>query len=124
MGKVVSIAILVIGSILASRIIAAGSGKMTWQRTLWGNAFAITYTTFIFPSSSMEKDTPVVQKSALFTTGGHDYRFRPESANGVTTFTSINGNFTVGFYLIIMSCLESFINEQPSNHALQQMYDD
>ncbi|WHX98470.1 DMT family transporter [Neobacillus sp. DY30] len=70
MGKIVSIAILVIGSILASGIIAEGSGGMTWQGTIWGMLSALTYTTFIFLSSSVEKDTPVVQKSALFTTGG------------------------------------------------------
>ncbi|MFJ5761929.1 EamA family transporter [Neobacillus sp. NPDC093182] len=70
MGKVVSIAILVIGSIFASGIIAEGSGGMTWQGTVWGMLSALTYTTFIFLSSSVEKDTPVVQKSALFTTGG------------------------------------------------------
>jgi drug/metabolite transporter (DMT)-like permease len=70
MGKVVSIGILVIGSIFASGIIAEGSGGMTWQGTIWGMLSALTYTTFIFLSSSVEKDTPVVQKSALFTTGG------------------------------------------------------
>jgi drug/metabolite transporter (DMT)-like permease len=70
MGKVVSICILVIGSIIASGIIAEGAGEMTWQGTLWGMLSAFTYTTFIFLSSSVEKDTPVVQKSALFTTGG------------------------------------------------------
>ncbi|WP_045521349.1 EamA family transporter [Neobacillus niacini] len=70
MGKVVSIAILVIGSIFASGIIAGGIMEMTWQGTLWGMLSAITYTTFIFLSGSVEKDTPVVQKSALFTTGG------------------------------------------------------
>jgi drug/metabolite transporter (DMT)-like permease len=68
--KVVSIGILVIGSILASGIIAQGSGDLSWQGTIWGMLSAITYTTFIFISSSVEKDTPVVQKSALFTTGG------------------------------------------------------
>jgi drug/metabolite transporter (DMT)-like permease len=42
----------------------------TWKGTIWGMLSALTYTTFIFLSSSVEKDTPVVQKSALFTTGG------------------------------------------------------
>ncbi|MEC1524568.1 DMT family transporter [Neobacillus niacini] len=70
MGKVVSISILVIGSIFASGIMAEGSGGMTWQGTIWGMLSALTYTTFIFLSSSVEKDTPAVQKSALFTTGG------------------------------------------------------
>lgn len=59
-----------IGSIFASGVIAEGSWAMTWQGTIWGMLSALTYTTFIFLSSSVEKDTPVVQKSALFTTGG------------------------------------------------------
>lgn len=70
MGKVISIVILVVGSIFASGIIAEGSGGMTWEGSLWGMLSAVTYTTFIFLSGSVEKDTPVVQKSALFTTGG------------------------------------------------------
>jgi drug/metabolite transporter (DMT)-like permease len=70
LGKIVSIGILIIGSIFASGIIGVGLGDMTWQGTGWGMLSALTYTTFIFVSSSVEKDTPVVQKSALFTTGG------------------------------------------------------
>jgi drug/metabolite transporter (DMT)-like permease len=70
MGKVVSIGILVIGSILAAGIISEGGGEFTWQGTVWGLLSALTYSTFIFLSSTVEKDTPPVQKSALFTTGG------------------------------------------------------
>jgi drug/metabolite transporter (DMT)-like permease len=70
LGKLVSIGILIIGSIFASGIIGVGLGDITWQGTGWGMLSALTYTTFIFVSSSVEKDTPVVQKSALFTTGG------------------------------------------------------
>lgn len=70
MGKVVSIGILVIGSILAAGIISEGGGEFTWQGTVWGILSALTYSTFIFLSSTVEKDTPPVQKSALFTTGG------------------------------------------------------
>jgi len=69
-GKVVSIGILVVGSILAAGIIAEGSGEITWQGTVWGLLSALTYTTFIFLSSTVENDTPPVQKSALFATGG------------------------------------------------------
>ncbi|MFK9090846.1 EamA family transporter [Bacillus salipaludis] len=69
-GKAVSIGILVIGSILAAGVITEGSGQMTWQGTVWGLLSALTYTTFIFLSSSVEKETPAVQKSALFATGG------------------------------------------------------
>lgn len=69
-GKVVSIGILIIGSILAAGIIAKGGGAITWQGTVWGLLSALTYTSFIFLSSSVEKDTPPVQKSALLATGG------------------------------------------------------
>ncbi|MFJ5714474.1 EamA family transporter [Neobacillus sp. NPDC093127] len=69
-GKIVSIGILVIGSILAAGIITEGGGDITWQGTIWGLLSALTYTTFIFLSSTVGKDTPAVQKSALFATGG------------------------------------------------------
>ncbi|MFF2448250.1 DMT family transporter [Neobacillus sp. NPDC058068] len=69
-GKIISIGILVIGSILAAGIITEGGGDITWQGTVWGLLSALTYTTFIFLSSTVGKDTPAVQKSALFATGG------------------------------------------------------
>lgn len=69
-GKVVSIGILVVGSILAAGIITEGDGGLTWQGTAWGLLSALTYTTFIFLSGSVETDTPPVLKSAFFATGG------------------------------------------------------
>jgi drug/metabolite transporter (DMT)-like permease len=68
-GKMVSIGILIIGSILAAGIIAEGV-EISWQGTVWGLLSAITYTALIFVSGSVEKDTPPVQKSALLSTGG------------------------------------------------------
>lgn len=70
MGKIYSIGILIIGSILASGIVSEGLGEFSWQGFGWGMLSALTYTTFVFLSSAVEKDTPAVQKSALFTTGG------------------------------------------------------
>jgi drug/metabolite transporter (DMT)-like permease len=69
-GKMVSISILIIGSILAAGIIAEGGVEISWQGTVWGLLSALTYTALIFVSSSVEKDTPAVQKSALLSTGG------------------------------------------------------
>ncbi|WML28307.1 DMT family transporter [Neobacillus sp. OS1-33] len=69
-GKMVSIGILIIGSILAAGIIAEGGVEISWQGTVWGLLSAITYTALIFVSGSVEKDTPPVQKSALLSTGG------------------------------------------------------
>lgn len=69
-GKMVSIGILIIGSILAAGIITDGGVKLTWQGTVWGLLSAFTYTALIFLSSSVGKDIPPVQKSALLSTGG------------------------------------------------------
>ncbi|MFP5112550.1 EamA family transporter [Bacillaceae bacterium C204] len=69
-GKMVSIGILIIGSILAAGIITDGGVKLTWQGTVWGLLSALTYTALIFLSSSVGKDIPPVQKSALLSTGG------------------------------------------------------
>ncbi|MEH7503888.1 DMT family transporter [Neobacillus drentensis] len=69
-GKMASIGILIIGSILAAGIIAEGGVEISWQGIVWGLLSALTYTALIFLSSSVEKDTPPVQKSALLSTGG------------------------------------------------------
>jgi drug/metabolite transporter (DMT)-like permease len=69
-GKMVSIGILIIGSILAAGIITEGGVQISWQGTVWGLLSALTYTALIFLSGSVEKDTPPVQKSALLSTGG------------------------------------------------------
>jgi drug/metabolite transporter (DMT)-like permease len=68
-GKIVSIAILIIGSILAAGIITEGAFELSLQGSIWGMLSAITYTAFIFLSSTVGKDTPAVQKSAFMTTG-------------------------------------------------------
>ncbi|WP_066250772.1 EamA family transporter [Neobacillus drentensis] len=69
-GKIVSIGILIIGSILAAGVIAEGGVEISWRGTVWGLLSALTYTALIFVSGSVEKDTPPVQKSALLSTGG------------------------------------------------------
>ncbi|MFP5106638.1 EamA family transporter [Neobacillus sp. C211] len=69
-GKMVSIGILIIGSILAAGIITEGGVHISWQGIVWGLLSALTYTALIFLSGSVEKDTPPVQKSALLSTGG------------------------------------------------------
>ncbi|MDQ0202046.1 EamA family transporter [Neobacillus ginsengisoli] len=69
-GKVVTIVILIIGSILAAGLILKGEKLPPWQGTIWGIISALSYTIFIFLSSSVEKDTPPILKSALLSTGG------------------------------------------------------
>ncbi|GHH99089.1 EamA family transporter [Neobacillus kokaensis] len=69
-GKLVSIVILIVGSILAAGVMTNTGTELSWQGAIWGALSAVTYTLFIFLSSSVAKDTPPVQKSALLTTGG------------------------------------------------------
>ncbi|MEH7333030.1 DMT family transporter [Neobacillus drentensis] len=69
-GKIVSIGILIIGSILAAGVLAGDNGVITWQGAVWGLLSAVSYTSFIFLSGTVEIDLPPVQKSAIFSTGG------------------------------------------------------
>ncbi|WHZ05166.1 DMT family transporter [Neobacillus sp. YX16] len=99
LGKIVSIGILIIGSIFASGIIGVGLEDITWQGIGWGMLSALTYTTFIFVSSSVEKDTPVVQKSALFTTGGMITVFILSPPTGLLQLPVLMEIAPYGFYL-------------------------
>ncbi|NMM61663.1 EamA family transporter [Clostridium sp. P21] len=67
--KLISIFILVVGSVFAANIITQQSGVISLQGIIWGLLAALTYTTSIFLSSSVEKDTSPVLKSALFSIG-------------------------------------------------------
>ncbi|MFD0713228.1 DMT family transporter [Paenibacillus sp. GCM10027626] len=69
-GKLASIAILLIGSVLAAGLVSKGGIHLSWQGAVWGLLAAFTFTTFIFLSSMVGKDTPPVLKSALLSTGG------------------------------------------------------
>ncbi len=67
--KLISIAILLIGSVLAANVLSQEGGTLTWQGTIWGILASLSFTTFIFLSGTVEKDTPPVLKSALLSTG-------------------------------------------------------
>ncbi len=68
--KLVSIGVLLIGSVLAANIVLGQTGEFSWQGMILGLLSAVTYTSFIFLSGSVEKDAPPVLKSALLSTGG------------------------------------------------------
>lgn len=67
--KLIFIFILIIGSVFAADIVTAHGAAISLQGTIWGLLASLTYTTSIFLSSSVEKDTPPVLKSALFSIG-------------------------------------------------------
>lgn len=68
-GKLISIAILIIGSVLAANIITQQQNTISQKGIVWGLLASLSYATSIFFSSSVEKDTPPVLKSALLSTG-------------------------------------------------------
>ena len=67
--KLMSISIVLIGSVLAAGVLSHKGGIFSWQGAIWGLLASFTYTVSIFLSSSVEKDTPPVLKSALLSTG-------------------------------------------------------
>lgn len=68
--NILSITILLIGSILAAGIISNGGIALSWQGTIWGLLAAVTFSTFIFLSGSVGTDVPPLLKSAVLSTGG------------------------------------------------------
>lgn len=68
-GKLVSIGILLIGSVLAANLFSQGNMSFSLQGTIWGLLAASTFALFIFLSSSVAKDTSPILKSALLSTG-------------------------------------------------------
>lgn len=69
-GKITSIGILIIGSLLAAGLLTKSEAVLSLHGSAWGLLSALTFTTFIFLSSSVGKDTPPVMKSAFLSTGG------------------------------------------------------
>ncbi|MCA1291944.1 DMT family transporter [Paenibacillus sp. alder61] len=68
--KLVSIGLLLVGSVLAANIFFQESLTLSWQGTVWGMLAACSFSTFVFLSSSVEKEAPPILKSALLSTGG------------------------------------------------------
>ncbi|MGM0837967.1 MAG: EamA family transporter [Bacillota bacterium] len=69
-GKVLSIAILLAGSILAAGLFVENIQSVSLQGAVWGMLSAVTFSIFIFLSSIIGKHVPAIQKSALLSTGG------------------------------------------------------
>lgn len=65
--KVISIIILLFGSILAAGVI--GLDSFSWIGLGWGLLAAVTFSIFILVSGAVEKQTSAVLKSAIFSLG-------------------------------------------------------
>lgn len=68
--KLVSIGLLLIGSVLAANLLFQEQMAISWLGSFWGMLAAFTFSTFIFLSSTVEKKSPPMLKSALLSTGG------------------------------------------------------
>ncbi|MCM3619890.1 DMT family transporter [Sutcliffiella horikoshii] len=69
LNKVISIVILLSGSVLAAGLFGGSLDSISWQGALWGMLSAFTFSIFIFLSGIIGNDIPAVQKSALLSTG-------------------------------------------------------
>ncbi|MGM0879257.1 MAG: EamA family transporter [Bacillota bacterium] len=68
-GKILSIVILLSGSILAAGLFVESVKSVSWQGVVWGMLAASTFSIFILFSSIIGKNVPAIQKSALLSTG-------------------------------------------------------
>ncbi|WP_163853758.1 EamA family transporter [Paenibacillus elgii] len=68
--KLTSIVLLLIGSVLAANVLFQEHMALSWLGSFWGMLAALTFSTFVFLSSSVEKAAPPILKSALLSTGG------------------------------------------------------
>ena len=66
--KLISIAVLLLGSLLAADIFSSSS-TFTLSGLMWGIMAAVSFATFLFLSSAVGSHLPPVQKSALLATG-------------------------------------------------------
>lgn len=67
--KLVSIFILLVGSVLAAGVVLDSEMTITWQGSVWGLLSALTFTASIFATGSVERHVPPVQKGAYISTG-------------------------------------------------------
>lgn len=68
--KLVSIGILLVGSLLAANVFTQNGFSLTWQGAAWGLSAAATFAMFVFLSGSVAREASPILKSALLSTGG------------------------------------------------------
>jgi len=69
-GKIASIAVLLVGSVLAAGLLTNGATGLSWKGMAWGILSAFSFSSFILLSSIVGRDSPPLYKSALMATGG------------------------------------------------------
>lgn len=69
-GKILSIVILLSGSVLAAGFWGESIESISWEGAIWGILSAFTFSIFIFLSGIIGKEIHAIQKSALLSSGG------------------------------------------------------
>ncbi|MHC0038376.1 EamA family transporter [Pseudoneobacillus sp. C159] len=69
-GKLISVAVLVLGTILSAGVLTEGMSDIPLNGVVWGMLSALSFSAFIYISSSVGNELPPVQKSAILSTGG------------------------------------------------------
>lgn len=109
--KVVSIAILMIGSVLASGLITQTT-EISSVGAIWGALAAFTFALFIYLSGRVENNVPAVQKSAIMALGSFfvllvifppTFIFDPEIVTDVFIYGVILGLFGVALPPLLFS---------------------
>ncbi len=67
--KLLSISVLLIGSLLATGLFSQNSTSFTWHGAGWGMLSALTFSTFVYVSGTVGNKLPAIQRSTLFATG-------------------------------------------------------
>src|SRR5690606_26510353 len=107
-----SIAVLLLGSVLAAGVGAAAGQSIAWEGVGWGLLSAVTFTTSIIVSGTVKKELPPVQKSALLSTGGMlavvllyppSFLLEPSVAAGVAPYGLFLGLFGVALPPLLLS---------------------
>lgn len=60
--KIISIAILVVGSILGAGVLSQGTTNISWQGALWGMLAACSFSSFVYISGSVGREIPAISK--------------------------------------------------------------
>ncbi len=110
--KLISIFILVVGSILAANVLTHQGAAISVKGIIFGLLASLSYSTSMFFSSSVENDIPPVLKSALLSTGSlivvcalfpPTFLFHFSVLKGLTPYGLILGLFGVALPPLLFS---------------------
>ncbi|MFI2858685.1 EamA family transporter [Paenibacillus sp. JSM ZJ436] len=97
--KLLSILVLLAGSVLAANLLQSGGLAASAAGILWALLASLTFTAFIFLSSAVGRDTPAMLKTALLSTGGMITVFLCFPPVFILDLSTVSGVAPYGFLL-------------------------